>query len=57
MVSGRVRGYMLALICLSFFLNYADRQILGALIEPIKHEFHLSDAELGIMSGLGFGVF
>jgi len=56
-MTGARRGYVLALICFSFFLNYADRQILGALIEPVKQEFGLSDLELGLMTGLGFGVF
>jgi predicted MFS family arabinose efflux permease len=28
-------------------LNFYDRQVLGALAEPIRHEFHLSDAQIG----------
>ncbi len=28
-------------------LNFYDRQILGALAEPIRHEFNLNDAQLG----------
>src|SRR5476651_458470 len=28
-------------------LNFFDRQLLGALGEPIRHEFHLSDTNLG----------
>jgi len=49
--------YALTLICGGFFLSYADRQILGVLLTPIKSEFQLSDTVLGLVSGLGFGVF
>jgi len=30
-------------------LNFYDRQILGALLEPIRKEFHLSDTQLGAL--------
>src|SRR5205807_2241271 len=30
-------------------MNFFDRQVLGAVGEPIKNEFRLSDAELGLL--------
>jgi predicted MFS family arabinose efflux permease len=30
-------------------MNFFDRQVLGAVGEPIKREWHLSDAELGLL--------
>ena len=33
-------------------LNFYDRQVLGALLEPIRKEFHLSDTQLGLMGTL-----
>jgi MFS family permease len=30
-------------------MNFFDRQVLGAVAEPIKREWHLSDAELGLL--------
>ncbi len=30
-------------------LNFYDRQVLGALLEPIRKEFHLSDTQLGAL--------
>src|SRR5580698_1584355 len=30
-------------------LNFFDRQLLGALGEPIRKEFHLSDTALGLL--------
>jgi len=59
-MSRRSRGYrvyVLVLLCFTFFLSYADRQIFGVLLTPLKQEFGLSDTVLGLMSGLGFGLF
>lgn len=47
---------MLAIIVLIYCLNSLDRGIVGAVLEPIKHEFRLSDSDLGLLSGLVFGV-
>jgi MFS family permease len=30
-------------------LNFFDRQLLGALAEPVRHEFHLNDTALGFL--------
>ena len=37
--------------------NFADRNIIGVLLEPIRHEFHVPDTQLGILSGLSFALF
>lgn len=39
--------YALFLLFAINLLNFFDRQLLGALGEPIRHEFHLSDTALG----------
>jgi predicted MFS family arabinose efflux permease len=47
----RERGAAFAL-CILFginLLNFFDRQLLGALGEPIRKEFHLSDTGLGLL--------
>ncbi|HTQ56451.1 MAG TPA: MFS transporter [Bryobacteraceae bacterium] len=33
-------------------LNFYDRQVLGALLEPVRKEFHLSDTQLGALGTL-----
>jgi MFS family permease len=38
-------------------LSFIDRQILGLLVTPIKHELALSDTQIGLLQGLAFGVF
>src|SRR3954451_7353366 len=37
----------LAVLFLINVLNFYDRQALGAVIEPLRHEFHLTDQQLG----------
>jgi len=44
----------LAVLFLINLLNFYDRSVGGALVEPIKHEFKLSDQEIGLLgSALG----
>ncbi|MGH8735345.1 MAG: MFS transporter [Burkholderiales bacterium] len=40
----------------AFTVNFMDRQIVAILSEPIKHEFGLSDAQVGLLYGLAFAV-
>lgn len=37
--------------------NYADRNVIGVLLEPIKAEFGVSDTMLGLLTGLAFAIF
>ncbi len=39
----------LPLLFLVNVLNIYDRQVLGAVLEPLRHEFHLSDTQLGAL--------
>jgi len=56
-VSRGYRIYVLALLTLVFVINFVDRQVLSVLIEPIKRELHLTDTQLGLLSGLAFALF
>ena len=56
-VSRSYRGYVLALLTVVFVINFIDRQVLSVLIEPIKRELHLTDTQLGLLSGLAFALF
>ncbi len=40
-------GPSLAVLFLVNVLNIYDRQALGAVLEPLRHEFHLTDTQLG----------
>jgi len=45
---------VLGLLALVSFANYVDRMVLSALAQPIKAEFALSDAQLGLLTGFAF---
>lgn len=49
--------YVVALLLAVTVCNYLDRIVLGVLQEPIKHELHLSDAQLGLLTGPAFALF
>ncbi|MET0370515.1 MAG: MFS transporter [Sphingobium sp.] len=48
-------GVLALFLLIHFFLNI-DRAILGVVIEPIKHEFHLTDSDVGLLQ-LAFATF
>ena len=49
--------YMLWVLMFSCALNFLDRQVINILAEPIKVEFRLTDAQLGLLTGLAFAAF
>ncbi len=51
------RNYMLALLTLVYTFNFIDRQIVVILQESIKADLHLSNFQLGLLSGLSFALF
>lgn len=56
-VSNSYRNYVLAMLTLVYIFNFIDRQVLVILQEAIKKELHLSDTQLGMLSGLTFAIF
>ena len=42
----------LAVLFLVNVLNIYDRQVLGAILEPLRREFHLSDSQLGALPAI-----
>lgn len=46
----------LALLALVYIFSYIDRQVLSILLEPIKQEFGASDTQMGLLTGLAFGI-
>ncbi len=51
------RTYVLILLLLVYTSNYADRIVLGVLLEPIKAEFGVSDTLMGLLTGATFAIF
>src|ERR1044071_6140219 len=53
------RGYktwLVSVLLLLSTLNFADRAILAVLAQPIKEDLRLTDADLGMLQGLGFAI-
>ena len=46
----------LALLALVYIFSFIDRQVIAILIEPIKTEFGASDTQMGLLTGLAFGL-
>jgi predicted MFS family arabinose efflux permease len=55
--SRRYGYYVLVMLTLVSTLNFIDRQLMSILLEPIKAEFHLSDTQLGFLTGFAFAIF
>ena len=53
----RHAGAALAVLFVVALFNYIDRSIVSILQEPIKADLHLSDAQLGALTGLSFALF
>jgi MFS family permease len=48
--------YGLVMLTLIYSLNFLDRTVITILIDPIKHDYHLSDKVMGFISGFGFVI-
>src|SRR5215472_17208198 len=53
----RYRNYVLTMLTLVYVFNFIDRQMLVILQESIRKELHLSDTQLGMLSGFTFAIF
>ena len=49
--------YALVMLTVIYSLNFLDRTVITILIDPIKHDYHLSDKAMGFISGFGFVIF
>jgi MFS family permease len=56
-VRSQYRNFVLLMLTLVYVFNFIDRQILVILQESIKKELHLSDTQLGLLSGFTFAIF
>jgi len=49
--------YVLGVLVLGYVINTMDRSVLNVLLESIKKEFTVTDAQLGMLSGIAFALF
>lgn len=50
-------GYVLVVLALAYAVNVMDRSVLAVLLESIKHTFHTTDTQQGLLGGLAFALF
>lgn len=55
-VSPLAAWYATGLLCLLYIVSMLDRLILALLAQPVSSELAISDTQLGLLFGLGFGV-
>jgi MFS family permease len=51
------RGYLLLVLLVILACNSVDRLALGLLLQSIKADLHLSDTQLGVLTGIAFALF
>lgn len=51
------RRYLLVLLMAVLTFNYLDRVALSVVLQTIKTDVHLTDTELGLLSGIAFAFF
>jgi len=57
MYSQAYKYYVLSALTLVSTLNYLDQGLIGLLLQPIKEDLHLSDSQLGFLTGIAFALF
>lgn len=56
----RVKGvawFGLFILVLMYIASYLDRQIVSLMVEPLKHDLHLSEMQFGLLQGAAFATF
>jgi MFS family permease len=43
-------------LTIAYMLSFVDRQILSLLVEPMKHDLHITDFEASLLQGLAFAA-
>lgn len=55
-ISATPRGRVLLLLAGLATFSFLDQQVMAIVLEPVRREFHLSDIQLGLLSGLAFAA-
>ena len=58
LISRPVRtGLVLGMLCFVYVLNFLDRQLISILAKPIQDDLHITDSQLGMLTGFYFALF
>jgi MFS family permease len=55
--AARQAWYLVFVLLLFYIFSFIDRQIIALLVEPIKRDMHVTDTQIGLLSGFTFAVF
>ena len=50
-------GLVLGMLCFVYVLNFLDRQLISILAKPIQDGLHITDSQLGMLTGFYFALF
>jgi predicted MFS family arabinose efflux permease len=50
-------NYVLGLLFVAYVFNFVDRNLLNALLEPVKKDLGASDSVMGLLTGTAFALF
>ena len=51
------RWYVAIMMCLVYTLSISDRYSISTVLEPIRRELHLSDANIAFLTGVSLAIF
>src|SRR5688572_10902218 len=51
------KRYALSVMTVVYLFNLVDRGLMMLLLQPIKEDLNLSDTQLGLLTGIAFGLF
>jgi MFS family permease len=49
--------YVLVVLTLAYVLSFIDRQILTLMVDPIRHDLHITETQMSLLMGASFAVF
>jgi MFS family permease len=49
--------WAVSVFAIGLMFNFLDRGVIGLLVQPIKHDLHLSDTQVGLLMGPAFIIF
>jgi predicted MFS family arabinose efflux permease len=52
----RYAWYVVCLLLVVYMVHHLDRMVITLVLEPIGHEFKLSDSQLGLLAGVAYAV-
>src|ERR1700684_3349564 len=56
-VAPRWRYWTLSLLVAMATFSMVDKMLITVLLDPLKHDFQLTDTQLGLLTGISFSLF